>query len=259
MFFVSQGQAIEVACPASHSWDKTSNLATSTSAAGYTRASYFGGPRVLRTMKLSVGALGPEGQAKIDALTHLGFGSQLGFIPCGAERSNLLPPGASLLATVAGVVSRATTVASDGAVYPGGVNTPSTAPVASSIPFAYPGQVISLSIVGRGGAAVSIQWLDASGASLGYLGLVAESAGYTRAHRVATAPATAVAFNVHVRGDVAAPALTLGSTLYPWQVGQVAKSVVVESAGVEIVAAWDTTQPPLQAHTYTVKEVGDYV
>ncbi|WP_421083098.1 hypothetical protein [Rothia nasimurium] len=259
MFFVSQGQVIEVACPASHSWDKTSNLSTSTSAAGYTRASYFGGPRVLRTMKLSVGVMTPEEQAKIDALTHLGFGSQLGFIPCGAERSNLMPPGASLLATVAGVVPRATTVASDGTVYPGGVNTPTTALVASAVPFAYPGQVVSLSIVGRAGAAMSIQWLDATGASLGFVGAVADSAGYTRVRRGTTAPATAVAFNVHVKGDLAAPALTLGSTLYPWQVGQVAKSVVIESAGVEVIAAWDTSRAPLQTHTYTIKEVGDYV
>lgn len=258
MFFTNQGQAVEVACPISLSWDKSSNLAVATSASGYTRASYFGGARVLRTMSLAHGALAPGEQAKVDALTHLGFGAELGFIPTGAERANLLTPGASLLATVSGALPRPVTVDREGAVYPGGVNTPETKRVATATPFAHAGQRIALSAVGRGGAVCSIEWLNATGEVISYFGVTCDGEEYRRVTREGTAPAEAVAFGLHVRGDIAAPSLTLNRP-YPWQVGMVAKAVVIESASASMLSAIHKTRAPYLGHTYTIREVGDYV
>lgn len=258
MFFHSQGAVIEVSCPSALSWDKSSNLTVGASAAGYTRASYFGGARILRAMSLEHGALAASEQAKVDAFTHLGFGAELGFTPTGAGRSNLLSPGASLLATAAGVSHRPFTPA-NGVLYPGGVNTPDVKRIATDLPFAFPGQKVALSAVGKGDFAFSIEWKDAAGRVLSYAAVAGSGAdGYARVSRVHTAPAEAVAFGAHIRGDIAAPAMTLEKVM-PWQVGVVAKSVVVESAGVKMLAAWDHTRPPLTSHSYTIKEVGDYV
>lgn len=259
MYFFSGSSIIEVRCPSSFSWSKASNLAVETSATGYTRASYFGGARVLRTMSLSHRAMSPSEMGKVEALTHLGYGAKLGFIPTGAERSNLLTPGASLLATVTGAMQRPVTVTKGGEVYPGGVNTPDTKRIATAVPFPYAGQQVALSIVGRNAAVCTFEWLDATGTILGYPGVTANGADYERATAIITAPATAVAFGMHIKGDLAAPSITLGK-VYPWQVGQVAKSIVVEddSSG-EYLAAWDKTRAPLESASYTVKEVGDYV
>lgn len=259
MFFSSGGSIIEVDCPGSLSWSKASNLAVETSATGYTRASYFGGARVLRTMSLSHHAMTPSEMAKVEALTHLGYGAELGFVPTGAERSNLLPPGASLLATVSGATPRPVTVTGGGEVYPGGVNTPDIKRIATAVPFPYAGKQVALSIVGRNGSVCTFEWLDATGAILGYPGVTANGADYERVTAIITAPATAVAFGMHIRGDIAAPSVTLGKA-YPWQVGQVAKSVVIEGdSNGEYLAAWDKTRAPLESASYTVKEVGDYV
>lgn len=258
MYFTSGNAIIEVDCPSSLSWSKASNLAVETSASGYTRASYFGGARVLRTMSLSHQAMSPSEMAKVEALTHLGYGAQLGFVPTGAERSNLLPPGASLLATVTGATHRPVTVTSLGEVYPGGVNATETKRIATAIPFPYAGKQVALSIVGRNGAVCTFEWLDATGAILGYPGVTANGGEYERVTAIITAPSTAVAFGMHIRGDLAAPSVTLGKA-YPWQVGQVAKSVVIEDSSGEYLAAWDKTRAPLETASYTVKEVGDYV
>lgn len=258
MFFVSEGQSIEVACPGSLEWDKTSNLTVGSSASGYRRGSYFGGARVLRSMTVAHGALSPDGQAMVDALTHLGFGADLGFVPTGAERSNLLTPGASLLATVSGAMRRVKTVDSTGMVYAGGVNTPDTKRIATATPFVYGGRRVVLSAVGRGGAVCSIEWLNELGEVINYLAVSCPGESYNRATREGTAPANAVAFGVHVRGDIAAPAMTL-EKVYPWQIGQVAKSVVVEAASVKMLYAGDKTRAPFLGHGYTITEVGDYV
>lgn len=259
MFFSSGNSIIEVRCPSSFSWSKASNLAVETSATGYTRASYFGGARVLRTMSLSHRAMSPSEMAKVEALTHLGYGAELGFIPTGAERTNLLPPGASLLATVTGAMPRPVTVTKVGEVYPGGVNTPESKFIAADIPFPYAGKSMAISVVGKGGAVCSIQWKDASGNVISYSGVTASTVEYERTTRYATAPANAVAFGVHVIGDAAAPSMTL-EKVYPWQVGQVAKSVIIENdSSGEYLAAWDKTRAPLESASYTVKEVGDYV
>ena len=258
MYFTSGNAIIEVDCPSSLSWSKASNLAVETSASGYTRASYFGGARVLRTMSLSHHAMSPSEMAKVEALTHLGYGAQLGFIPTGAERANLLPPGASLLATVTGAIPRPVTVTRGGEVYPGGVNTPDSKRIAADIPFVYAGKRVAISVVGKGGGVCSIEWKDATGGVISYSGVTASSEEYERTTSYATAPATAVAFGAHINGDVAAPSMTL-ETVYPWQVGQVAKSVVIEDSNGEYLAAWDKTRAPLESASYTVKEVGDYV
>ena len=259
MFFSSGGAIIEVDCPSSLSWSKASNLAVETSASGYTRASYFGGARVLRTMSLSHHAMTQSEMSKVEALTHLGYGASLGFVPTGAERSNLLPPGASLLATVTGAMPRPVTVTRGGEVYPGGVNATETKRIAADAPFPYAGKRVAISVVGKGGGVCSIEWKDAAGAVISYSGVTASSEEYERTTSYATAPATAVAFGAHINGDVAAPSMTL-EAVYPWQVGQVAKSVVIEddSSG-EYLAAWDKTRAPLETASYTVKEVGDYV
>lgn len=258
MYFTSGNAMIEVGCPSTLSWSKASNLAVDTSATGYTRASYFGGARVLRTMSLSHHVMSPSEMAKVEALTHLGYGAQLGFIPTGAERANLLPPGASLLATVTGVMPRPVTVTRGGEVYPGGVNTPDAKRIATAVPFPYAGQQVALSVVGRNGALCTFEWLDATGTILGYPGVGANGGDYERVTAIITAPATAVAFGMHIRGDIVAPSVTLGKA-YPWQVGQTAKSVVIEDSSGEYLAAWDKTRAPLESATYTVKEVGDYV
>lgn len=258
MFFSSGGSIIEVDCPSSLSWSKASNLAVETSASGYTRASYFGGARVLRTMSLSHHAMTPSEMAKVEALTHLGYGAELGFVPTGAERSNLLPPGASLLATVTGALPRPVTVTKGGEVYPGGVNTPESKFIAADIPFPYAGKNMAISVVGKDGAVCSIQWKDAGGNVISYSGVTANAAEYERTTSYAVAPLNAVAFGVHILGDAAAPSMTL-EKVYPWQVGQVAKSVVVEDSSGEYLAAWDKTRAPLESASYTVKEVGDYV
>lgn len=259
MFFVSDGQPIEIACPASLSWDKTSNLTVGTSAAGYTRASYFGGARILRTMSLAHGALAPAEQAKIDALTNLGFGTELGFIPTGAERANLLTPGASLLATIKGVIRRPGTTDLRGNFYPGGINSPESIRIAEQVPFAHPGETITLSVVGRGEYAFSVQWLTASGSLIRSSWVEATSEeGYTRSSAESVAPPDASYFRAYIKGDVAAPAITIGG-VYPWQVGQVANSVVVDAANVKMLYAGDKTRAPFLGHGYTIMEVGDYV
>lgn len=258
MFFVSEGQAIEVACPGSLEWEKASNLSVGSSASGYTRASYFGGARVLRSMTVAHGVLSTDGQAMIDALTHLGFGADLGFVPTGAERANLLTPGASLLATVSGAMRRVKTVDSAGMVYAGGVNTPDTKRIATATPFVYGGRRVVLSAVGRGGAVCSIEWLNELGEIISYFGVTCMGESYNRATREGVAPANAVAFGVHIRGDIAAPAMTL-EKVYPWQVGQVAKSVVIDAPTVKMLYAGDKTRAPFLGHAYTIREVGDYV
>lgn len=258
MYFTSGNAIIEVDCPSSFSWSKASNLAVETSATGYTRASYFGGARVLRTMSLSHHVMSPSEMGKVEALTHLGYGAQLGFVPTGAERANLLPPGASLLATVTGATPRPVTVTRTGEVYPGGVNAPEAEFIAADIPFVYAGKRVAISVVGKGGAVCSIQWKDASGAVISYSGVTANAAEYERTTSYVVAPDNAVAFGVHILGDAAAPSMTL-EKVYPWQVGQVAKSVVIEDSSGEYLAAWDKTRAPLESASYTVKEVGDYV
>ena len=255
---MSGSSVIEVECPTTLKWEKLSNLATDTSATGYIRASYFGGARVMRKMPLTHSVLSPTEMSKVEALTHLGYGAQLGFIPTGAERANLLPPGASLLATVTGAMPRPVTVTRGGEVYPGGVNTPDSKRIAAGIPFVYAGKRVAISVVGKGGGVCSIEWKDATGDVISYSGVTASSDEYERATSYATAPTTAVAFGAHINGDVAAPSITL-ETVYPWQVGQVAKSVVIEDSSGEYLAAWDKTRAPLESASYTVKEVGDYV
>lgn len=258
MYFTSGNAIIEVACPSALSWSKASNLVVETSATGYTRASYFGGSRVLRTMSLSHHAMAPTEMAKVEALTHLGYGAELGFIPTGAERANLLPPGASLLATVTDAIPRPVTVTRQGEVYPGGVNSPETKRIAADIPFPYAGKRVAISAVGKGGGVCSIEWKDATGAVISYSGVTASSEEYERSTSYATAPTAAVAFGAHIKGDVAAPSITL-ENVYPWQIGQAAKSVVIEKPSGEYLAAWDKTRAPLETASYTVKEVGDYV
>ena len=255
---MSGGSVIEVECPTTLKWEKLSNLAIETSATGYSRASYFGGARILRELNLSHAVLPPTEMSKVEALTHLGYGTQLGFIPTGAERSNLLPPGASLLATVTGAMPRPVTVTRTGEVYPGGVNTPDAKRIATAVPFPYAGQQVALSVVGRNGALCTFEWLDATGAILGYPGVAANGGDYERVTAIITAPATAVAFGMHIRGDIAAPSVTLGKA-YPWQVGQTAKSVVIDGGNGDYLAAWDKGRAPLETVSYTVKEVGDYV
>lgn len=259
MIFTSQGQAIEVACPSTLKTEHTTNLTTNNSVTGHRRASYFGGVTPLRAWTVDVSATHGEELGLLEAISTGALGADhLGFIPCGAEHQNLLPPGASLLATVPGATRRPVTVAADGKAYPGGLTTPTTTLIASQIPWAFPGQPITLSIVGKDGGTCSIRWLKANLDTIRNDGVTASSSEYTRTHINRTAPAEATYFDLHINGAVAAPAITLGTTLRPWSVGKTAKSVVVEPSGSQLLAAWDAAQV-LSTISYTVTEVGKYV
>lgn len=258
MWLSNGDSSFEIYCPTSLSWDKESNLATSTSASGYTRAAYFGGARVLRSMSISYDLLSPEDAGTIEALSHLGFGEELSFYPTGAERANLLTPGASLLATMKDVERRPFTMA-EGVLYPSGVYVADAKLIADETPFPFGGKKVVLSAVGRNSAAFSMQWRDSYGAVISYSGVTAPAGStYQRLQNTVIAPPDAVTYRAHVKGDIAAPAVTV-DRLYPWQVGQAAKSVVIESGAGEMVAAWDKQRGNYTKASFTIREVGEYV
>lgn len=257
MWLISQGEVVEIPCPTALSRDVETNLTTSISATGYRRANYFGGANYLRTWSVDHTAL-PQGKAAIlEAFTLSGFGNGgVGFVPTGAEHLNLFTPAQSLLATVTNAQRRTTTTAS-GVVYPSGVTVPEYTAIAAKTPFPYKGQRVTISAVTNGAATLAVRWLDASGAIISRS--YAKSAGgdYARVANTVTAPANAVAFDAHVIGNIAAPAMTLGEVLRPWAVGQVAKSVVVNSPKSTLLAAWDPMRIT-SSKSYQVMEVGAY-
>lgn len=257
MWIVSNGEAIEIPCPTALSSDVEPNLTISASATGYRRANYFGGAHYLRTWSLDHSALKPAEATTLEAFTLGGFGTaNVGFIPTGAEHLNLFTQAQSLLATVTNAQRRTITTAA-GVVYPSGVTVPEYTAIAAKTPFPYKGQKVTISVVTNGAATLAVRWLDASGAIISRS--YAESAGgsYTRVANTITAPANAVAFDAHVIGNITAPAMTLGETLRPWAVGQVAKSVVVNSPKSTLLAAWDPTKI-ISSKSYQVMEVGAY-
>lgn len=256
MWIVSNGEAIEIPCPTALSSDVEPNLTISASATGYKRASYFGGAHYLRTWSLDHTALPQAKAAVLEAFTLGGFGASVGFIPTGAEHLNLFTQAQSLLATVTNAQRRTTTTAS-GVVYPSGVTVPEYTAIAAKTPFPYKGQRVTISAVTDGAATLAVRWLDASGAIISRS--YAESAGgdYARVANTVTAPANAVAFDAHVIGNIAAPAMTLGEVLRPWAVGKVAKSVVVNSPKSALLAAWDPMRIT-SSKSYQVMEVGAY-
>lgn len=259
MFFVAKGQTIEVACPSILTTDPTTNLTMGDSVTGYRRASYFGGLTTLRSWGVDTSATSGEELAMLEAIATGGLGTDdLGFIPCGAEHLNLLPPGASLLATVSGATRRPATVAADGKTYPSGVTVSSTALIASRVPWAFPGQQFTISMVSNDVAAFSIRWLKANGELINYQGVNVNTDGFTRSQATHFAPAEAAYFDAHINGSVTAPAITLGANLRPWSVGKAAKSVVVEPGGTQLLAAWNPANI-LSSSSFTVREVGAYV
>ena len=257
MWLISQGEVVEIPCPTALSTDVEANLTTGVSATGYKRASHFGGAHYLRTWSLDHSALKPAEATILEAFTLSGFGNGgVGFVPTGAEHLNLFTPAQSLLATVTNAQRRTTTTAS-GVVYPSGVTVPEYTAIAAKTPFPYKGQRVTISAVTDGAATLAVRWLDATGAIISRS--YAKSAGgdYARVANTVTAPANTVAFDAHVIGSIAAPAMTLGEVLRPWAVGQVAKSVVINSSKSTLLAAWDPAKI-ISSKSYQVMEVGAY-
>lgn len=259
MWIVAAGEPIHIACPTSLTEDSESNLSISTSATGRRRANYFGGFHTLRTWAVDHSLLTGAEKTTLEALALGGFGTgDLGFIPTGAEHQNLFTPAASLLATVKDATRRITTTA-QGISYPSGVNTPETALIASRVPFPYPGDFVVVSVVARNSGGMSIRWLDATGQIISYQGAFSNTSDteYRRVIGRYTAPANAAYFDAHVKGDVAAPALTLGNEPRQWAPGQVAKSIVVSSPKKSLLASWDPARI-LSSANYQIMEVGSY-
>lgn len=257
MWLVSNGEAIEIDCPTSLGQSVDTNLTVGASATGYRRASYFGGANYLRTWSVDHAAIGREGAARLEAFTLSGYGTNgVGFIPTGAEHLNLFTPAQSLLATVTSAQRRTTTTAS-GVVYPSGVTVPEYTAIAMKTPFPYKGQIVTISAVTNGAATLAVRWLDASGAIISRSYVRSAGGDYARVANTVTAPANAVAFDAHVIGNIAAPAMTLGEVLRPWAVGQVAKSVVVNSPKSTLLAALDPMRIT-SSKSYQVMEVGAY-
>lgn len=258
MWFITAGEPIHLPCPTTLTTDQSSNLTTSQTVTGRRRASYFGGYSTLRTWSVDTKTATGDELAALEAFTA-GIGiSDLGFIPEGAEHQNLLTPGASLLATAPGFTPRTITTTGSGKVFPGGITSTSAVLVAARVPWVFPGQAYTLSIVGKSGAVCSIRWLRANGAVIRYDKVTASTADFERAHATHTAPADAAYFDLHINGAVAAPAITLGDTLRPWAVGKAAKSVVVEPASTQLLSAWDPAHI-YTAASYKILEVGAYV